>query len=297
MAVLRVLTQRSAFIVGSRRPSNFAVRIPGRELQRASISTGVCGTWLGSLSSPANNARLFLASTNLWELRLSQCRLVGAKGRRTTTTPRCNFSARTAAAEWKDDRSPYETLEVERDAEEDEIKSSYRRLAKQFHPDVYSDDTGGLKGGESPEAKFIKIQAAYELLMDKDQRRQYDMDHGINPMKASKAWMEWVLKKKKAFEQRGDMAASVWAEQQQREMSLKARRLAKYKMDPEEERRILAKEKIAMTKNFETTLNRHTLVLKKRDLQRRKDAEEAKKKLVQQLLAAEGLELDDEKYS
>lgn len=65
-------------------------------------------------------------------------------------------------------------------------------------------------------------------------------------------------------------------------------------MDPEEERRILAKEKMAMSKNFATTLNRHTLVLKKRELIRRKGSEEAKKKLVQQLLAAEGLEVDDE---
>jgi hypothetical protein len=42
--------------------------------------------------------------------------------------------------------------------------------------------------------------------------------------------MEWVVKKKKAFEQRGDMAVSVWAEQQQREMNLKARRLSQQKV-------------------------------------------------------------------
>lgn len=47
---------------------------------------------------------------------------------------------------------------------------------------VYHNNAGGLKDGESPEAKFIKIQAAYQFLMDKDQRRQYDMDHRINPM-------------------------------------------------------------------------------------------------------------------
>lgn len=43
--------------------------------------------------------------------------------------------------------------------------------------------------------------------------------------------------------------------------------------------------------NFSTTLRRHTLVLKKRDLMRKK-AEDEKKKVINQLLAAEGLELD-----
>ncbi|KAG6543962.1 hypothetical protein Mapa_014586 [Marchantia paleacea] len=201
-----------------------------------------------------------------------------------------------AAAEWKEDESPYETLGVSRDVEEDEIKAAYRKMAKQFHPDVYDNSKELLEEGETAESKFIRIQAAYELLMDRDQRRQYDLDHRINPMQASRAWMDWVMKKKKAFEQRGDMAASVWAEQQQREMSLKARRLARHKVDPEEERRILAKERQASLKIFETTVNRHTLVLKKRELNRRKADEEAKKKLVQQLLAAEGLELDDERF-
>jgi hypothetical protein len=49
-------------------------------------------------------------------------------------------------------------------------------------------------------------------------------------MQASKAWIEWIMKKKKAFEQRGDMAVSAWAEQQQRELNLKARRMARLKV-------------------------------------------------------------------
>ena len=64
-------------------------------------------------------------------------------------------------------------------------------------------------------------------------------------------------------------------------------------MDPEEERKILEKEKKASRELFHSTLKRHTLVLKKRDLMRKK-AEEDKKKLITQLLAAEGLELDTE---
>ncbi|KAL2653936.1 hypothetical protein R1flu_022064 [Riccia fluitans] len=208
---------------------------------------------------------------------------------------RRTFSVKAAASDWKEEVSPYDTLGLTRDVDEDEIKSSYRKMAKLFHPDVYDESKDLLEDGETAESKFIRIQAAYELLMDPDQRRQYDLDHRVNPLQASRAWMDWVMKKKKAFEQRGDMAASVWAEQQQREMNLKARRLSRHKVDPEEERRILAKERNASQKNFQTTVNRHTLVLKKRELNRRRADEEAKKKLVQQLLAAEGLELEDEK--
>jgi len=194
------------------------------------------------------------------------------------------------ASNWSDQKSPYETLELERDADEEQIKLAYRRLAKFYHPDVY-DGRGTLEEGETAEARFIKIQAAYELLGDDEKRRKYDMDNRVNPMKASQAWMEWLMKKRKAFDQRGDMAIAAWAEQQQREMSLRARRLARSKVDPEEEKRILAREKKASQEYFSSTLKRHTLVLKKRDLMRKK-AEEEKKKLIGQLLAAEGLELE-----
>ncbi|MCO5566504.1 hypothetical protein L7F22_020181 [Adiantum nelumboides] len=201
--------------------------------------------------------------------------------------------------------------------DEDEIKAAYRRMVKIYHPDVclltkrcfcfegriihslacsfpVYDGIVELGEGETPETMFIKIQAAYELLVDKNERQQYDHDNQINPLKASKAWMEWILKKKKAFEQRGDMAVSAWAEQQQRELNLKARRLSKHKMDPEEERRILTREKQASAIQFESTLRRHTLVLKKRDLMRRKMDKSAQKQLMQNLLAAEGLELAEE---
>eukprot|EP00475_Leptophrys_vorax_P041508 TRINITY_DN78266_c0_g1_i1.p1 TRINITY_DN78266_c0_g1~~TRINITY_DN78266_c0_g1_i1.p1 ORF type:complete len:138 (-),score=17.51 TRINITY_DN78266_c0_g1_i1:234-602(-) len=119
------------------------------------------------------------------------------------------------------------------------------------------------------------------------------MDTRVNPSKASKAWREWVLRKKKAFEQRGDMALSAWAEQQQRELSLRARRLSREKSDPDE-RRILAREKAAVVESFETTLKRHAIVLKKRDLEKRRAEEAARKQLVADLLALEGFEVEDE---
>lgn len=197
-----------------------------------------------------------------------------------------------ATSSWSEEKSPYDTLELERDAEEEQIKVAYRRLAKYYHPDVY-DGKGTLEEGETAEGRFIKIQAAYELLMDTEKRREYDMDNRVNPMKASQAWMEWLMKKRKAFDQRGDMAIAAWAEQQHLEINLRARRLSRSKVDPEEERKILEKEKKASRELFNSTLKRHTLVLKKRDLMRKK-AEEDKKKLITQLLAAEGLELDTE---
>lgn len=197
------------------------------------------------------------------------------------------------AANWTDEKSPYDTLELEGDADDEEIKLAYRRLAKFYHPDVY-DGRGSLEEGETAEARFIKIQAAYELLIDSEERRKYDMENRVNPMKASQAWMEWLMKKRKAFDQRGDMAIVAWAEQQQHELNIRVRRLSRSKIDPDEERRILAKEKKASMENYNTTLKRHTLVLRKRDLMRKKQDEEKKKLLITKLLAAEGLELASE---
>lgn len=48
--------------------------------------------------------------------------------------------------------------------------------------EVY-DGRGILEEGETAEARFIKIQAAYELLIDDEKRRQYDVDNRVNPMK------------------------------------------------------------------------------------------------------------------
>lgn len=51
---------------------------------------------------------------------------------------------------------------------------------------VVYDGKGTLEEGETAEARFIKIQAAYELLMDSEKKRQYDMDNRVNPMKVCK---------------------------------------------------------------------------------------------------------------
>lgn len=63
--------------------------------------------------------------------------------------------------------NPYSILGVPRDASEKDIKSAYRRLARQYHPDVNQDDAGA-------EEKFKEVTAAYEIIGDPDKRRQFD---------------------------------------------------------------------------------------------------------------------------
>ncbi|WBY16998.1 DnaJ C-terminal domain-containing protein [Erythrobacteraceae bacterium WH01K] len=62
---------------------------------------------------------------------------------------------------------PYATLGVPRTASEKEIKSAYRKLAKELHPDTNKDNPAAAD-------KFGKVTQAYDLLSDKDKRAQYD---------------------------------------------------------------------------------------------------------------------------
>ncbi len=70
----------------------------------------------------------------------------------------------------------YKTLEVERSASQDEIKKSYRRLSKKFHPDMNAENHDATE-------KFKKIGEAYEVLKDPDKRKKYDQlgQHWNNP--------------------------------------------------------------------------------------------------------------------
>jgi len=61
----------------------------------------------------------------------------------------------------------YAVLGVSRTASEQEIKQAYRRLARQYHPDVN-------QGDKSAEARFKEINQAYEVLSDPDKRKKYD---------------------------------------------------------------------------------------------------------------------------
>ena len=64
-------------------------------------------------------------------------------------------------------RSFYETLGVPRTATEKDIRNAYRKLARQYHPDVNP-------GDKNSETRFKEINAANDVLSDADKRKKYD---------------------------------------------------------------------------------------------------------------------------
>jgi molecular chaperone DnaJ len=70
-------------------------------------------------------------------------------------------------------RDYYEVLGVARTATPEEIKSAYRKLARQYHPDVAKTDP------KAAEEKFKEVSEAYEVLADPQKRASYDQ-HGFD---------------------------------------------------------------------------------------------------------------------
>ena len=73
-------------------------------------------------------------------------------------------------------RDYYEVLGVSKSASDEEIKKAYRKLAKQYHPDMNP-------GDKTAEAKFKEVNEAYEVLSDKDKKARYDQfgHAGVDP--------------------------------------------------------------------------------------------------------------------
>ncbi len=73
-------------------------------------------------------------------------------------------------------RDYYEVMGVPKNATDDEIKKAYRKLAKQYHPDLNP-------GDKTAEAKFKEVNEAYEVLSDKDKKARYDQfgHAGVDP--------------------------------------------------------------------------------------------------------------------
>ncbi len=63
-------------------------------------------------------------------------------------------------------RDYYDILGVSRDADKEEIKRAYRRLARKYHPDVNKEN--------GAEERFKEINRAYEVLSEPEMRTRYD---------------------------------------------------------------------------------------------------------------------------
>lgn len=71
-------------------------------------------------------------------------------------------------------KDPYVVLGVQRGATDDEIKSAYRRLTKQYHPDLHPDDPSCAE-------RMSEINAAYDQIKDAAARQKYEDSQNIHP--------------------------------------------------------------------------------------------------------------------
>jgi molecular chaperone DnaJ len=78
-----------------------------------------------------------------------------------------------ASQDWFD-KDFYKILGVTKGVSEAELKKTYRKLSRQFHPDTNP-------GDEKAEARFKEISEAYSVLSDKDQRAEYDQMRAMGP--------------------------------------------------------------------------------------------------------------------
>lgn len=72
----------------------------------------------------------------------------------------------------------YKILGVNREAQPEEIKRAYRKLAKQYHPDVVKDD-------KAKQDRMYEIQEAYACLENEEHRKKYDAECLRNSRRAA----------------------------------------------------------------------------------------------------------------
>ncbi|WP_340694592.1 J domain-containing protein [Hydrogenobacter thermophilus] len=78
----------------------------------------------------------------------------------------------------------YQILGVDRNATVEDIKKAYRRLAKEYHPDVNSD--------QGASEKFKEINEAYHVLSDEERRKEYDRILCSGDEKSYRDFMEYI---------------------------------------------------------------------------------------------------------
>lgn len=87
-------------------------------------------------------------------------------------------------------KDPYEILAVGKDANDAEIKAAYRKLAKKYHPDLNP-------GNKDADAKFKELNAANDILSDKDKRAAFDrgeidMDGSPSPRQQQQTYRDFA---------------------------------------------------------------------------------------------------------
>ena len=75
------------------------------------------------------------------------------------------------------DNKYYDILGVDKNADDNQLKKAYRKLAMKFHPDKSTPENK-----EENETKFKEISSAYDILKDPEKRKIYDQfgEEGIN---------------------------------------------------------------------------------------------------------------------
>ena len=95
------------------------------------------------------------------------------------------------------ERDPYEVLGVSRDASPDEIKKSYRRLAREHHPDTHQGEGAG-----TAEAEFKAVASLNHFLVDLARPLEAALPVGGGvalarfPVKTLRQFLKWALKKR-----------------------------------------------------------------------------------------------------